>query len=366
MRSIHVRAGSLAAISAPVAMLGDPALAAGFLRPIGPIAEMQLLELIWASVIVLIAVLPVFVGVPVILWRYRRSNNQATYSPQWHFNTKLEILMWGVPTAIVVAFGIWLAQGVFRIDPYRTIDAEMARGMEFEIAGPTVRIDIVGLDWKWLYLYPDEGVASVGEMVIPVHRPVEIRLTSDTVMQSFMAPALAGQIYAMAGMETQLNLIASEEGETLAENTQYNGTGFPQQRGPVRAVAEDAYDAWIASARTAPPLDDRTYGLLAKSGDLAAARDDLDREGSGPFAFTLPDGALFGRVLARYMTGEPVPPETQPGSPTYDPEAARLPAAPHGAGRSVACTPTGPDADAVECPFPDDTHDNHMPGMDHE
>lgn len=309
-------------------LLPVPALAQsgnGFLTPIGPVAEFQRTELIWATVLILVAVLPVLVGTPWILWRYRRGNTKAKYRPQWHFDTKLEILMWGGPTLIVVLLSVWLAQAVFRIDPYRAIGDELAESMEFEIEGAPVAIQVVGLDWKWLYIYPGAGVASVGELVIPVGRPVSMRLTTDTVMQSYMAPGLAGQIYAMAGMVTQHHMIASRPGETLAENTQYNGPGFPDQRGPVRAVPYETYTAWIEEARAAPPLDQETYAVLAQQGNLAATRDHLDRAGEGPLLFSLADSSLFERIVGRYHTGEPIPREAQPGSPFYTPEGGLLP-----------------------------------------
>ncbi len=300
----------------------------GFLRPLGPIAELQRTELIWATILILLAILPVLLGVPYILWRYRRGNTKAKYRPQWEFNTKLEILMWGGPTLIVVALSIWLAQAVFRIDPYRTIEPEMAENMEFEMEGEPVTVDVIGLDWKWLFIYPEEGVASVGEMVLPVGRPVTLRLTTDTVMQSFMASGLSGQIYAMAGMVTQQNLIATRPGATLGTNTQYNGVGFAKQRAPVRAVDGDAYEAWLDEARDSDlALDDETYAILAQSGGLDRARSDLGVAGEGPVRFTLPAQSLFERVVARYMNGDAVAPEAQPGSPFYDPEAHVLPPA---------------------------------------
>ncbi|MHA6346024.1 cytochrome c oxidase subunit II [Roseivivax sp. CAU 1761] len=298
----------------------------GFLRAFGPVAELQRTELIWAAVIIAVAVLPVLLGVPLILWRYRQRNrDRASYRPHWHFNTKLEVLMWAVPALIVATLSVWLAQATYRIDPYREIDAEMARGMEFEITGPPLRIDVVGLDWKWLFLYPEEGVASIGEMVVPVGRPVRMRLTTDTVMQSFMASGLVGQIYAMPGMVTRLNLLAEREGVTLAENTQYNGPGFPEQRAPVRAVSPEAFAVWTDLARRNPPLDAETYARLAGSGGLAEARAALGQRGAAPLTFTLPDDTLFPRIVARYTNGDPVPPAAQPGSPSYDPAAAALP-----------------------------------------
>ncbi|WP_107976419.1 cytochrome c oxidase subunit II [Allosediminivita pacifica] len=315
--------------AALAAFLLSPSLAMaqvdGFLVPFGPVAEAQRTELIWTTAITMIAILPVLVGTPLILWWFRRGNTKATYRPQWHFDTKLEILMWGGPTLIIIALSIWLTQAVFRLDPYREIDAEMAQGMNFEITGAPVAIEVVGLDWKWLFIYPEEGIASVGEMVIPVGRPATMRLTTDTVMQSFMAPGLAGQIYTMAGMVTRLQMIAERPGTTVGENTQYNGTGFPAQRAPVRAVPPEDYARWLDNARDAPALDAETYAVLAHSGDVAKAREDLDRPGDGPLVFSLADPRLFDRIVARYRRGEPVEPEAQPGSPLYRPDRAPLP-----------------------------------------
>ncbi len=328
MRSLYpLKAAACLAVLSACLFLPVPAAAQseGFLAPIGPIARMQRTELIWATAITLVAIVPVLIGTPLILWWFRRGNTRAKYRPQWHFDTKLEILMWGGPTLIVIALSVWLTQAVFRIDPYREIDAEMAQGMDFDLIGPPVAVDVVGLDWKWLFIYPEEGVASVGELILPVGRPAAMRLTTDTVMQSFMAPGLAGQIYTMAGMTTRLHLIAERPGSTVGQNTQYNGTGFPSQRAPVRAVPPEDYARWLDTARDAPPLDADTYAVLAKTGDIAQARADLGRDGEGPLIFTLADPRLFDRVVTRYMTGKPVEPESQPGSPLYRPDRAPLP-----------------------------------------
>ena len=310
---------------------GGPAFAQdgrfGFLNPMGPIADAQLSELIWAAAIILVAVLPVLIGTPFIYYRYRRSRKDSTYRPDWDFSTRLEILQWGIPTLIVIALSVWMAQAVFLIDPYRSIDTELAERLDVEISGDPVRVDVIGLDWKWLFVYPDDGVASVGEMVIPVGRPVEIPPTTETVMQSFMAPGLAGQIYAMPGMTTRLSLLADEAGETVAMNTQYNGEGFARQRSPVRAVDDAAFAQWQSDARGGRTLDADAYARLATSGDLAHVAEMFDGTEGAPLQFDLAEPQLFERVLARYHGGDPVPPELQPGSPSYDPTIATLPEA---------------------------------------
>ncbi|WOI56626.1 cytochrome ubiquinol oxidase subunit II [Palleronia sp. LCG004] len=320
----RVRVASLSALGA---IVGGTAIAdtASFLDPLGPIAEFQRVELIWAAIMIFVAIAPVFVGVPWIMWRYRRSNRNAGYAPGWGHDNRLEAVMWGVPVVIIIALGIWLTQATFRIDPYRKIDIEMARSFDFDLSGPPVAVETVGLDWKWLHLYPEEGIATVGGMVIPVDRPVSMRLTTDTVMQSYMAPGLAGQIYAMPGMVTELNFIADRVGRSISGNTQYNGPGFARQRAQVISVPGDEYLLWLAEARNAPPLDDAAYARLAKSGTLDDARAEFDRPGEGPLIFSLPDDRLFTRIVARYTSGEAVAHENQPGSPFYDAETARLP-----------------------------------------
>lgn len=143
----------------------------------------------------------------------------------------------GVPILIICILGFWLWHHTVRFDPYKPLGDN------------PLQIQVVGLDWKWLFIYPEQGVASVGEMAIPVDRPVSLTLTTDTVMQSFMVSALAGQIYAMPGMETKLNLIADRPGTTLGQNTQYSGEGFAQQKFTVHALPEADWNAWVNEAQ---------------------------------------------------------------------------------------------------------------------
>lgn len=285
-----------------------------FLSPLGTIAQEERVHLLRVVLILLIAVLPVLVGTPLIVWRYRRRRPRGAYAPTWDFDRRLEAAMWGVPTLIVVALGVVLVQSTLRLDPYKPLP------------GDPVRVDVVGLDWKWLFLYPEEGVASVGELVVPAGRPVSLRITSDTVMQSFFIGALAGQIYAMPGMRTRLHVKADRPGLAEGEATQYNGTGFPGQRFLTRAVEEADFEAWVDRARGSDVLlDDAAYHQLARRGDLARARQDLGLDGEGAVLMRLADGVLFDRVMARYHQGRPLSAAEQPGSPSYDPAAASLP-----------------------------------------
>ena len=288
-------------------LVASPAWAQGFLTPMGPVAEDQRAHLIRVTALTMIAIVPVLIGVPLLLWRYRRGRH-AAYRPGFEFSAPLEIIMWGVPTAIIIVLGFWLWQSTHKLDPYRPL-------------GPDpLQVQVIGLNWKWLFLYPDQGVASIGTLLIPQGRPVQLKLTTDTVMQSFMVPALAGQIYAMPGMVTDLNLMADAEGEATGRNTQFNGAGFADQSVTVRAVDDAGWQAWIAQAADAPALDSATYAQLARPGSTADAASAL---GLPDTRMRLSEPDLFQTVVHRYHDGQPLAPDQQPGAPGYQPEAVK-------------------------------------------
>lgn len=292
----------------PIAVFlsATPAFGEGLLTPMGPVAAEQNAHLISVTAITMIAVLPVLIGVPLILWRYRRGRG-AAYRPDFTFSAPLEIAMWGIPALIVVVLGFWLWRSTEQLDPYRPL-------------GPNpVAVEVIGLNWKWLFLYPDQGVASVGTLAIPAGRPVTLKLTADTVMQSFMVPSLAGQIYAMPGMVTKLNLRADAPGTTEGANTQFNGAGFSGQTVAVKVLSPHDWRAWLKGANGAPALDARAYGELARPGSLSWAKKALHLRDS---RMRLPDARLFDHVVGRYHQGAPLPPRRQPGAPAYRPAAA--------------------------------------------
>lgn len=271
-----------------------------FLQPLGRVAAEQRDHLLTVTLLSCIAILPVFVMVPYILCRYRYRNKSARYAPEWVYNKNLESLMWGLPIVISIAIGLQLWRNTYALDPAQTLP------------GDPICIEAVGLNWKWLFIYPQQRIASVNEFVIPVNRPVTIYLTTDTVMQSFRISALAGQIYAMPGMETRLNLIASEAGQSRGENTQYNGDGFADQAFSVRAVSKTEWREWTETADRA--LTESRYSRLAQPGL------------SGPAIYTLDTPHLYQRVLGRYRRGHALEAAQQPGSPEF--VSARLPAWP--------------------------------------
>lgn len=230
----------------PMLLGGCEALQLGIVNHAGPIAAQQWhLYLIVAVVLIFVAG-PVLILVPLIAYHYRLSNKGDAYQPDWGFSWPLEILVWVPPIGIVIGLGVLLWISTHHLDPYRRLAS----------VHPTVEVQAVALDWKWLFIYPDERVATVNQLAIPVDHPVHITLTSGTVMQSLLIPQLAGQIYAMAGMRTQLNLAASHTGVFRGENTQFNGDGFQQEKFDVIAMSPADYQRWLARVRaSARPLD---------------------------------------------------------------------------------------------------------------
>ncbi|WP_158700990.1 cytochrome ubiquinol oxidase subunit II family protein [Phytohalomonas tamaricis] len=233
-----------------------------FLNPQGPIAEAQRNHYWIIVAVVMIVVLPVIILTPVIVWRYRYGGN-ATYRPKWSFSWTIDILIWGIPFVIVAVLSFFLWSATTALDPYKPLSSTKQ----------PLRVQVVGMDWKWLFIYPDQGIATVNRLVFPANRPVAFELTSATVMQSFFIPALGSQIDAMNRMVTRLHLIADKPGSFQGKNMQYNGKGFYKQRFTALAVNDDAFNAFVKSAReVGRPLNQKQYEVLARpsTGDEAA------------------------------------------------------------------------------------------------
>ena len=282
-----------------------------FMNPLGPIAKDQKEHLFWVTVLTLVAVMPVFVLLPLILFRHRRGRkNKETYQPKWDSSTPLELLMWGVPVVLVVFMSARLWHSTHVLDPYEEIHSK----------NPTVNVQVVGLDWKWLFIYPDHGIATVGEFAIPVDHPASMTLTTDTVMQSFVIPALGGQIYAMPGMQTKLNLIADQLGTMEGENTQFNGDGFAEQKFMTHVVSPEEFEAWVEKVKQqSVALDEASYKILARRTRQSKAIADLRTDGmpEGAVYFTLDDKEFFNNIMMRYMNHKPLEAKDQPGAPAF-------------------------------------------------
>lgn len=229
----------------------------GLLDPQGPIASAQRLLLINSTAIMLVVVAPVILATLVFAWWYRSSNPRAHRSLELSYEGRIEFVVWSIPALIVTLLGgvIWI--GSHQLDPRAPIPAN---------AEP-LRVDVVALDWKWLFIYPHQRIGAVNQLVVPVGTPVEFRLTSATVMNSFFIPQLGSQIYTMGGMTTHLNLLADKSGEYPGFSANFSGAGFPEMRFVVKAVPSADFDAWVArvqSTGSASALDEARYAELAK------------------------------------------------------------------------------------------------------
>jgi cytochrome o ubiquinol oxidase subunit II len=254
------------------------------LDPKGPIAIAERNLLVTAVVLMLIVIIPVFVMAILFAWRYRASNMQADYRPDWSYSARIDAVIWLVPALIVIALGVLLWSNTHRLDPYRKIDASV----------PSLEIQVVAQDWKWLFIYPEQGIAAVNELVFPAGKPLSLKITSDTVMNSFFIPALGGQIYAMAGMRTELNLKADAPGKFAGRNTQYSGAGFADQHFQAFAASPEDFDAWVATARQARDrLDAETYRALA-----------VPRRSHPVTYYSAVEPGLFDAIITKYTRAE--------------------------------------------------------------
>lgn len=306
-----LRSLKLVALSAPILLSGCVENGVSFMSPDGPIAAMQRAHFWQVTWISLIVVLPVLIGVPLLAWRYRYGNTKARYTPHWEFSHALEWAMWAVPAAIVVVLGVLLWEGTHKLDPYKAIASDKA----------PLEVEVVGLDWKWLFIYPKYHIATVGEMAFPQDRPVAMKLTTDTVMQSFMVSSLAGQIYAMPGMVTQLHMVADHPGHFDGDNTQYSGEGFHDQHFTAVAMSKDDFDAWLKKVQTyGVALNPMAYDKLATSSTPAQVRAVFGNTAmpkNVTFFNDVPSG-LFKKIVMRYHNGKPMKAEDQPGSAAYN------------------------------------------------
>ncbi|WP_036300485.1 ubiquinol oxidase subunit II [Methylomarinum vadi] len=225
------------------------------LEPSGPIAG-TINQLFWITMALMTLVLiPVFGMTGWFIWKYRASNAQAEYAPLWGAPHRVEWIVWLFPTAIITILGTLTWIYTHRLDPYKPLES----------ATPPLEVQVIAMDWKWLFVYPEQHIAAVNQLVIPVGRPISFKITSNTVMNSFFIPNLGGQIYAMAGTETQLHLLAKDPGYFLGENTQYSGRGFPFQNFEVTATTPEEFTSWVKTTQlTANTLDMNSFDRLAK------------------------------------------------------------------------------------------------------
>ena len=232
--------------------------------PSGDIAKQQAFLITLSTLLMLIVIVPVIILTIWYAWKYRASNSKAEYDPDWHHSPTLETIIWTAPLAIILVLSGITFVATHRLDPYMPI-RQISAGIPVPENVETLVIEVVALDWKWLFLYPDQGVATVNEVAAPVDRPIKFKITSGSVMNSFYIPALAGQIYAMAGMETKMHAVINEKGVFDGFSGNYSGHGFSQMRFKFHGMDENGFNAWIEKLRTSgEPLGSKTYLELEK------------------------------------------------------------------------------------------------------
>ncbi|WP_213955808.1 MULTISPECIES: ubiquinol oxidase subunit II [unclassified Variovorax] len=214
------------------------------MSPSGDIALQQRDLIIASTVLMLLIIIPVIVLTLVFAWRYRASNKDADYQPDWDHSSQLELLIWAAPLLIIIALGAITWISTHTLDPYRELKRlDKKRGIAPNLT-PLV-VEVVALDWKWLFIYPEQGIATVNEVAAPVDRPIQFKITASSVMNSFYIPALAGQIYAMPGMETKLHAVINKPGEFEGFSANFSGAGFSHMKFKFHGLAADGFDGWV-------------------------------------------------------------------------------------------------------------------------
>lgn len=218
------------------------------MSPSGDVAAQQRDLIVVSTILMLLIIVPVICLTLFFAWRYRQSNAAAKYDPEWHHSTGLEVIIWSAPLAIIIALGAITWVSTHKLDPYRPLDRiDAARPVTEEMTPLTV--EVVALDWKWLFFYPDHGIATVNEMAAPVDVPINFKITASSVMNSFYIPALAGMIYAMPGMETKLHAVINKTGEYEGLSSNYSGDGFSHMRFRFHGLDQAGFDEWVARVK---------------------------------------------------------------------------------------------------------------------
>jgi len=249
-------------------------------NPMGSIAEQEMQLILVCTGLMLLVVIPVIILTLYFAWHYRESNKKATYAPNWSHSTAIEVVVWTIPCLIVVVLGVLIWKSTHALDPYRPIESDT----------PALRVEVVSLNWKWLFIYPDHNVATVNELVMPVDTPVAFKLTSESMMNAFFVPQLGSMVYTMPAMQTRLHLIGHTPGTYAGMSSAYSGSGFSDMKFDARVVTAADFDQWLAQSRgTAVHLDQARLAELEKP-----------THGAPIQRFASVDAGLFDSILRRY------------------------------------------------------------------
>lgn len=251
------------------------------LDPKGPIAKEQFDLIIFTSLLSLIIVIPVFVLTFYIAWKYRAGNKKAKYNPEWDHSKTAETIWWLVPLALILVLAVITWITTHKLDPYKPIASDKK----------PITVQVVALQWKWLFIYPEQNIATVNYLEFPEDTPINFEITADAPMNSFWIPQLGGQVYAMAGMQTKLHLQASEQGEYKGSSANLSGEGFSGMKFIAKATSDAGFESWVNSVRTSSKaLTGDEYATLAKPS-----------ENNPPAYYSSRDANLYDTVMMKYM-----------------------------------------------------------------
>jgi len=258
------------------------------MNPSGDIASQQAHLIIVSTILMLLIIIPVIVLTLFFAWRYRKGNTAARYEPDWDHSTQLELVIWGAPLLIIVALGLLTWINTHTLDPYRPL-SRLDDKRPIPAETKPLNVEVVALDWKWLFIYPDLGIATVNELAAPVDVPIRFKITASTVMNSFYIPALAGQIYAMPGMQTTLNAVINHPGDFDGFSANYSGAGFSDMHFKFHSMKAEDFAHWVQASKSETTALNRADYLQLEKPSL---RDPVRRFGTV-------DAELFHAVLNR-------------------------------------------------------------------
>jgi len=261
----------------------------GILDPVGPVAAQEKQILINSTAIMLAIIIPTMIATVAVAWWFRRGNKKATYRPDWEYSGAIEMVVWAIPALTVMLLGgiAWISS--HDLEPSKPLKSDK----------PPLNVEVVSLDWKWLFIYPDQGVATVNQLVVPAGTPVSFKLTSATVWNVFFVPQMGTMIYTMPRMTTRLNLQADRQGTFNGLSAHFSGDGFPGMQFAVQSMPPDQFAMWAQGARgQGPVLDGAGYAELEKPSSYVK-----------PMTYGAVAPGLFDAIVANRLPPGPVPPQ---------------------------------------------------------
>lgn len=265
-------------------------------NPKGSIAQEQYDLIVFTLLLSLVIIIPVFALTFYIVWKYRASNTKAKYSPDMDGSRVAETIWWIIPLVLITILSVLIWKSSHQLDPYKPLQSNKK----------PLTVQVVALQWKWLFIYPEQGLATINDLKIPEDRPINFQITADAPMNSFWIPQLGGQVYAMSGMSTKLHLLANEPGKYQGMSANLSGAGFADMKFVAHAMTGPDFATW-AKSTSSKPLDQQEYDRLAKPSNDSA-----------PTLYLLSEKQLYDNVIKKYM--DPAHAKNKDGNKTQETE----------------------------------------------